>query len=284
MKISVIVPFYNGNKYLNNLIRSIERVATNSSWSFEIIIVNDSPWINVKLPDTQIETRVLINEENIGIQGTRINGIRNATGEWILMLDQDDELVAEGFEKQIELTKHADVVVGNGRYLLGNVNKKIYDNFKCMRYLIQRERFIKIRNLIPSPGECLIRKEIIPQVWMNNRLIKNGSDDWMLWLLLFSSNARFAYNDLLVYIHNDAGGANLSANLDKMRESSLEMVDILRKNNVLQEYELSRLEHSIHFKYCQDKKQLSVRHVIEFLDAVISNIIYRIKLNIYKGN
>ena len=137
MKISVIVPFYNGNKYLNNLVRSIERVAINSRGSFEIIIVNDSPWIDVELPDTQIETRVLINEENIGIQGTRINGIRNATGEWILMLDQDDELVAEGFEKQIELTKHADVVVGNGRYLLGNVNKKIYDTFKFMCYLIQ---------------------------------------------------------------------------------------------------------------------------------------------------
>lgn len=284
MKISVIVPFYNGNKYLNNLVRSIERVAINSRGSFEIIIVNDSPWIDVELPDTQIETRVLINEENIGIQGTRINGIRNATGEWILMLDQDDELVAEGFEKQIELTKHADVVVGNGRYLLGNVNKKIYDNFKCMCYLIQKERFIKIRNLIPSPGECLIRKEILPQVWMNNRLIKNGSDDWMLWLLLFSCNARFACNDLLVYIHNDAGGTNLSANLDKMRESSLEMVEILRKNNVLEENELSRLEHSIHFKYYQDTKQLSVRRVIEFADALISNVIYRLKLDMYKGN
>lgn len=284
MKISVIVPFYNGNKYLNNLVRSIERVAINSSGSFEIIIVNDSPWIDVELPDTQIETRVLINEENIGIQGTRINGIRNATGEWILMLDQDDELVAEGFKKQIELTKHADVVVGNGKYLLGNVNKKIYDNFKCMCYLIQRERFIKIRNLIPSPGECLIRKEILPQVWMNNRLIKNGSDDWMLWLLLFSCNARFACNDLLVYIHNDAGGTNLSANLDKMRESSLEMVEILRENNVLEENELSRLEHSIHFKYYQDTKQLSVGRAIEFADALISNVIYRLKLDMYKGD
>ena len=119
---------------------------------------------------------------------------------------------------------------------------------------------------------------------MNNRLIKNGSDDWMLWLLLFSCNARFACNDLLVYIHNDAGGTNLSANLDKMRESSLEMVEILRKNNVLEENELSRLEHSIHFKYYQDTKQLSVRRVIEFADALISNVIYRLKLDMYKGN
>lgn len=284
MKISIVVPFYKGNQYLERLFKSIKKVAVHTEAAIEVVIVNDSPEECVNLPNILNDVVVITNEQNLGIQGARINGIKHSTGDWILMLDQDDELVEEGFKKQLELAKNADVVVGNGTYILGSVNKKIFDNQKCMDYLIQKNRFIEIRNLIPSPGECLIRKEILPQVWMDNRLKKNGSDDWMLWLLLFSKNARFACNESPVYIHNDAGGANLSANLDKMRESSLEMVEILRKNKVFEEKELSRLVHSIHFKYYQDTKQLSACRVVEYADALISNIIYRLKLNKYKGN
>lgn len=280
MKISVIVPFYKGNKYLKNLINSVEKVAFHIREEFEIIIVNDSPYVDVELPNTQIETKVLVNEKNLGIQGSRIKGIRSATGEWVLLLDQDDELVVEGFNRQIELTQNSDVVVGNGTYILGVVNKKIFNNFRSMNYLIQKDRFIEIRNLIVSPGECLIRKESIPSIWMENKLEINGADDWMLWILLFCSNARFVCNDLPVYIHNDAGGTNLSADLDKMRESSLEMTKILHKYAILDDHEICQLRDSINFKYFQDTKQLGIKRLWDYRKALISNVKYRVALNV----
>ena len=280
MKISVIVPFYNGNQYLESLLSSIERSIVDVD--IEIIIVNDSPWVDVILPDTKLEVRVIKNEKNLGIQGARINGVKNSIGDWILMLDQDDNLVEDGFSKQLSLTENADVVVGNGVYILGDINKIIYNNLKSMKYLIQEKRFIEIRNLIPSPGECLIKKNCIPEVWMNSPMKKNGADDWLLWLMLFKNNARFACNEQMVYIHNDAGGANLSADLNKMYESCYDMVNILSSNNILTGKEIKRLIHSIDFKYYQDTKQLTCKMIFKYIDAFISNVLYRITLNIYK--
>lgn len=284
MNISVIIPFYKGNEYLPRLFTSIRNVSKHVNVIFEVIIVNDSPNETVRVPNTDLDVLIVENEQNLGIQGARINGIKHASADWILMIDQDDELVADGFGKQIALAENADVVVGNGTYILGDVNRKIYNNRKCMEYLIQKNKFVEIRNLIPSPGECLIRKDYIPRIWMENGLQNNGADDWLLWLLLFDEGARFICNELPVYIHNDAGGTNLSANLDKMRESSLDMVEILKRNSVFGEKELTRLVHSIEFKYYQDTKQLSVSRIIELADAFVSNVIYRVKLNMLKGN
>ena len=287
IKISIIIPFYKGNQYLERLFNSIIKVSelTSEIAIYEIIIVNESPGIKIILPRTcsSIIVREITNPVNLGIHKSRVNGLKNASGEWILFLDQDDELIDNGFRKQIELTDKADVVVGNGIYMLGNLNKKIYNNLKTMDYLIQEKMFIKIRNLIPSPGECLIKKDIIPDLWKKCRLKNNGADDWFLWLLLFKRSARFVCNDDFVYIHNDASGENLSANLEKMKKSSKEMLGILKKRNVLNGYEIKTLSHAIEFKYNQDTGQLSLKKLIKYIDALFANIFYRIKLIIYNS-
>lgn len=282
MKISIIVPFYRGNEYLTRLLNSIEaveRVVRNLA-EFEVIIVNDSPDIEIFLPDTILNIKILINKSNLGIQETRINGLKHSSGDWIIFLDQDDELVSEGFAEQIDLAKNGDVVVGNGRYILGNVNKKIYQTSSSMRYLIQEEHFIRIRNLIPSPGECLIKREKIPKRWIEHNLIHNGADDWYLWILLFKSGAKFVCNDKQVYIHNDDRGTNLSSNLNKMRESSLEMLRILEKIEILNRIEVKRLSHAIEFKYYQDTKKLSLSKLVKYWDSLVANMRYRLLLNI----
>lgn len=283
MKISIIVPFYRGNRYLKRLFTSIENVAvaTRELAQYEVILVNDSPDCKVSVPGTWIEVKIVINEKNLGIQEARINGLRHSLGEWIVFLDQDDELVDSGFKRQIELTKEADIVVGNGTYILGSVNKQIYKNLNCMKYLIQKEMFIKIRNLIPSPGECLIRKNVIPKLWTRHLLKNNGADDWFLWLLLFSSGAKFVCNDERVYIHNDSEGENLSANLKKMRISSNEMRTILFKEMMISDKENKRLKHSIEFKFLQDTGNLTMKRLLKYKDALIDNVVYKIKTSFY---
>lgn len=281
MKISIIVPFYYGNLYLSRLFKSIEKVKLISKelTEYEVIIVNDSPEVDVVVPNTILNVKVVNNEKNLGIQQSRINGLQYSSGNWILFLDQDDELKADGFLKQIELSKEADVVVGNGIYNLGNINKIIFCNYRSMQYLIQEKNFIKIRNLIPSPGQCLIKRSILPELWQKCALICNGADDWMLWILLFKAGARFACNSGIVYIHNDTSGGNLSADLNKMKKSSLEMLSILKSNNVLDKKELKYLKHGIEFKYNQDTKQLSFYKIFKYVDALLFNIKYRVVLN-----
>lgn len=284
MLISVIVPFYYGNKYLPRLFKSISKTASvvDTIAEFEIVIVNDSPDDNVIIKNipTNILVNVFNNAKNLGIQQARINGLKAAKGDWIVFLDQDDLMVSAGYSKQIELTNSADVIVGNGIYEYPNGDKQIYKNQATMNYFIKEKRFLQIRNLIPSPGECLVKKSVIPDTWSKQPLVNSGADDWYLWILLFKAGVKFAENSSNVYIHKYTGGENLSFDLDKMHTSSQEMLEILSKNKILDKQELKELEHAIEFKYLQDTKKLNGEYLYKYRDSLLRNIIYHIRKNL----
>lgn len=280
--ISVIIPFYYGNEYILRALESVEKVscAIEKKADVEVIIVNDSPEIEVIYPDIKLDCRVIINEKNCGIHKSRVNGLKHAKGQYIQFLDQDDELLVDGYGAQLENMKSADVSVGNGFYSMKEKKYRIYKSYASMEYLIQLERLLKIRNLIPSPGECLIKKATIPMVWINNNLSVDGADDWMLWISMFKQGSGFAFNPLMVYRHNDANGANCSANLDKMRESALEANSILHQHGTITALEAEKWGNAIEFKYYQDTKRLKVLDCIRFRREIFDNIRYKLALYI----
>ncbi|WP_375378716.1 glycosyltransferase [Lactobacillus helveticus] len=59
------------------------------------------------------EFKYIINPNNMGIQQSRVNGLRISTGDYIIFLDQDDQLVTQNYISQVENMEYADVVVGN---------------------------------------------------------------------------------------------------------------------------------------------------------------------------
>lgn len=275
--ISVIIPFYYGNEYIARALQSIKKVSDviADSADIEVIIINDSPEIEVMLPDIELNCTVIKNDTNSGIHRSRVNGLKIAKGNYIQFLDQDDELMLDGYDKQLALLENADIVVGNGYYSMGQKNYVIYKSYSSMEYLIQLKRLLKIRNLIPSPGECLIKRESIPKVWVNNTLSTDGADDWMLWVCMFKQNARFAMNSDNVYRHNDSQGANCSANIGKMRDSANEANSILNKYGIITATEAKTWRSAIDFKYFQDTRQLKIFDYIRFRKEIFNNIIYK---------
>lgn len=88
-KISVILPVYNGDRYLKD---SIESVLRQSFKDFELIIINDgstddSEVIAKSFNDTRI---VYLHQENKGLAATLNRGILMAKGEYLARQDQDD--------------------------------------------------------------------------------------------------------------------------------------------------------------------------------------------------
>lgn len=282
--ISIIIPFYYGNKYMETVLGSIEKCIEKNKdeINIEVLIVNDSPQEKVFVPKQfkSININVITNSYNMGIQKTRVNGVKKATGDWLIFLDQDDELLFEGFHNQIAMMENADVVVGNGFYQIQNKDVEIFNNYKQMKYLIQLNNFIEIRNLIPSPGECVIKKGVIPELWLEAPLKKNGADDWLLWILLFKSGARVKCNPELVYVHNDTNGNNLSADLGKMKESALEMYEVLVNNKILNYKEQKKLKNAIIFKYLQDTRQLTLLDLWKYRVTILLNVKYKIMAKI----
>lgn len=106
-KISVVIPVYNIEKYLEKSVRS---VMDQTYRNLEIICVNDgstdgSPDILRKLAaeDSRI---VVIDKPNGGLGDARNAGMRAATAEWISFVDSDDTLAPDTYEKVSEGFAH----------------------------------------------------------------------------------------------------------------------------------------------------------------------------------
>lgn len=100
--ISVIVPVYNAEKYIEKCINSI----LNQTYKdLEIIAVNDGSTdgsFSILEALTKKDNRLkLINKENSGVSDTRNIGLNNATGDYIGFVDADDFLEDSMYEKMI---------------------------------------------------------------------------------------------------------------------------------------------------------------------------------------
>jgi glycosyltransferase involved in cell wall biosynthesis len=103
--VSVIIPVYNGERYLEQTIQS---VITQTENRWEIIIVNDgSTDASQKILDAQqavLKERChIITSQNKGVSCARNTAVRFSTGKYIAFLDQDDLWHSEKLDKQIQV-------------------------------------------------------------------------------------------------------------------------------------------------------------------------------------
>jgi glycosyltransferase involved in cell wall biosynthesis len=109
-KVSVIIPVYNGERYLHE---SIESILDQTFKDFELLLINDGSTDNSldiinSYSDDRI--RVLNNKTNTGLASVRNKGIAEARGEYIAWLDADDMSLPERLGKQVQLLdKHAGI-------------------------------------------------------------------------------------------------------------------------------------------------------------------------------
>lgn len=290
--ISVIIPFYNGNKYLDRLLSSIfqveNKVVNKSNSCFEILIINDSPNVKVIIPKKFLDKnniKIINNSSNLGIHRTKINGYNHALGKYLIFLDQDDEMVVDGFKRQVELINDNDVVVGNSYYQKKQKNNLVFKNLKVMKRCVTRYRTINVRNFVPSLGCCIFKKSVIPDYWLKNPMFTNGCDDYYLLLILLTSGVKFAYNEKVVYCHNE--GNNLSNNSSLMHDSALEMLKLLEHYENISKKEIKNLKCSIEFQYYKNKNfiKYALKYKKTFFKSGINKIAVMVisKCNLQKN-
>lgn len=117
VKISVLMPVYNVEKYLR---QSIESVLSQTYENWELIIVDDgSTDESGKICDEYVaknEKIKIIHKSNMGLLSARRDGIKAATGDYGIFLDSDDFLEMDCMERvvsEIEKTS-ADIVIYRG--------------------------------------------------------------------------------------------------------------------------------------------------------------------------
>ena len=122
--ISVIVPIYNVEKYLN---RCIDSIINQTYTNLEIILINDGSTDNSKRicetycnKDSRV---VLINQANSGSSIARNTGLDQANGDIISFIDSDDYIDNSMFEKMLNLLVEHQLDVVE---IAPNVKKKTY--------------------------------------------------------------------------------------------------------------------------------------------------------------
>lgn len=99
-KVSVIIPVYNAQKYIEQCIKSVIRQTYNS---IELIIIDDGSSDNsskVISPLLSIDRRIkLIHQQNSGPSVARNRGITESTGEYLVFIDSDDVIEETYIEK-----------------------------------------------------------------------------------------------------------------------------------------------------------------------------------------
>lgn len=234
--VSIITPFYNGNEYMERLIGCVRRNAENASHlSIELILVNDSPDCDIVYEESWIQGfgfRIVTNEINQGIQRSRINGIRVAEGKYILMLDQDDLIADHTVRSQLGKIGSADIIVSNGCDENPEDIDRIYRTTKHQKMVSEKWAYLVGGGVIVSPGQCVIKKESIPEKWYESCLKSNGADDLLLWYFMLHNNAKWAINEEMLYTHCQTG-KNVSGVYQNIMTSAMEVLEILKEYNIL---------------------------------------------------
>lgn len=120
-KISVIIPIYNGEKYLP---RCLDSLLEQSFKDWTAICVDDGSSDNTgKILDeyAKLDNRfVVVHKKNAGVSAARNDGIKKATGDYIHFMDADDIIDARYYEKMIDNANGVDIVcsgfVSNTKY------------------------------------------------------------------------------------------------------------------------------------------------------------------------
>ena len=122
VRLSVIMPCYKGEQFIDNSIHTVERVLSNFGDDFEIIVVIDgfvdkSYEIAKNLEGIYDNLKVIGYKENRG-KGYAINyALKSVVGEYVALLDSDLDYSPEIINNfvKISISEDADIVIGNRR-------------------------------------------------------------------------------------------------------------------------------------------------------------------------
>ena len=157
MKVSVIVPVYNVEKYID---KCLESLVNQTLKDIEVIVVNDgSPDNSQKIIDDYVKkypNKVKSYIKENGGQGSARNlGLANSKGEYISFVDSDDWLDYDALKKMYNIAKKekSDIVICD--IVDHYIEKEIYHN--CTKYS-------SVYKVTPSACNKIFKKDIIGNI------------------------------------------------------------------------------------------------------------------------
>ena len=232
MRISVSIPMYNSQDTIESTLISIEN-QTAFEKILEIIIVNDGSTdnslnvvnayatANIKMPI------IILDKPNGGVSSARNLGMNEANGDWIALLDADDEWLPNKIEEQLNtINAHPEI-----DFLGGDFNDKgLKILWKKIKVLYKaRINDICIKNF-PQPSTVIFKKKIFDEIGGFDENQKYAEDGNYFLKICYKYNFYYLPKLLIIYDGGKRGfgSRGLSANLKKMYEGNIKNIKELK--------------------------------------------------------
>ncbi|MCP6726787.1 MAG: glycosyltransferase family 2 protein [Patescibacteria group bacterium] len=207
LKVSIIIPTYNRAHVLP---RAISSALTQTVQDFEIIVSDDGSTDNTKeivkaYQSQDARIQYLYQEHSGGAALPKNAGIQQAKGEYIAVLDSDDEWMPEKLETQLKLFKDSINpklgFVGCDAWFVDSTNTQIY--YKIPEYSNVFSNIL-IRDYM-GPGSCIMyKKKVFDDVGLFDTNLKSSQDREMRIRLAQTYDFAVVHEALVVYhIGND---------------------------------------------------------------------------------
>lgn len=201
--ISVIVPVYNAEKFLN---RCIDSILGQTYKDFELILVDDGSQdhsSDILNKYAKMDHRVnLISQNNKGVSGARNTGLQAAKGEYFLYVDADDWIEQDMIEKLISTGRKedADIIMCNSDHAeeKADLIKGLPTEVDVWDHDRQRYEFMKHQRLTGMLWNKLIRRSMSDGILFNERT-GYGEDAEFLWKILKKSQKMIVINEILYH-------------------------------------------------------------------------------------
>lgn len=271
--ISIVIPIYNAEKYLEECLNSIKNQTYKN---FEVIMVNDgskddSETICMNFLRSDSRFRYL-KKENGGVSSARNVGLDNVEGDYITFIDADDWVDENYLDLLITTVEknHSDIVVSSYKqfnnidvfYLRAyTIQEKYLLNFERMN----RDDFLTIFPKLMSTNVCfnnavakLFRKELVNDLRFDTS-IKYGEDlDFYFRLYLNVDSVSYVDEPTYVYrMHGDSTTSNFNQEHaeqelsifkqmhEKIQEIGLPSIHYFKKLKKLLEWRMDFLENKV---------------------------------------
>ena len=220
VKISVIMPVYNEEQYLEKTCQSLKQQTLDD---IELICINDGSTDNSTDILTNLATEYdnirIINQENQGSGIARNKGIDEAKGEYIAFLDADDKYIDPySLEKMYEYgyKNNADIICGNLKRI--SSEGKLEDNFNYAEgnyaYFPEYDKLTPQDYGIPwAFYKNIYRKKFLDENNIRFPDLKRGQDPVFLADVLTKTDIIYTVPVYLYgYNYSASGGANSKVN------------------------------------------------------------------------
>lgn len=259
VKISVIVPVYNVEKYLKKCLDSLVKQKFNS---YEVLVVNDgSPDNSQEIVDEYVKKYPKIIKsfikENGGVSSARNYGINKAKGEYIAFVDSDDYVdkhyLSSLYNTAVE--EQADIVVCD-------LYKKTDDKVEVMRGYVNHTED-KIKNLmvaIPAVWNKLFKRELFKEtnILFPDRIY---CEDLAVVARILCNAKKVAYIDKPLYYYLIRSGS-----LSHQVKYNPKTADIFTSLKIIRDY---FKDNEFYQKY---KTELEYIHIVHLIHGYMVNI------------